>query len=944
MTEQSANHNHTSLSQWGLRTKIVVWVFVPAAIILLAVALLIFVAYQQVTEDLVMERNQEVTRLSAIQLAAALTDYTHRLDTEGRKIGLSGNDAGAQRASLQRAKNRLVIFDGGVLILNNFGRVVATEPAYPDILGEDWSNRPYFRQMLRLQRAIFSDITETPDGSKAIAISVPMIGTQGESTGTLVGFFRLGAAGGVSSFYGDIVRQRIGQKGIAYLVDGQGQVIYHSESQQIGGDYSAQSVVQRVLEGETSVYWTQDLHNNVIVAGYAPLPGMSWGLVIQEKWSTLTRNSQGYREFLVFLLILGVIVPAFVVGIGLKRITDPLTDLMNATQGVAEGKFEQQIIVKSNDEIGALSRQFNQMAIELRSSYGLLEQRVSERTRNLTALNAIAETVSQLLDLDVTLNQALDKTLQVMGMESGGIYLLDEETGILTISAHQGFKPGLVEELDQLMVGEGFSGYVAATGQPLIIEDIANDPRMSRSAASEAGIHSLISVPLRAKGKIFGTLFINTYGYHEFTEQDIQLLIPIGHQIGVAIENSRLFESEQRRAEHFRIISEIGRHTLSILALDELLEQTAHLIKEGFNYHQVGFGLIEQDELVVTAGAGLGWENLSRERARLTIGEEGITGWVAAHGEPLLVPDVREDPRYYPVPTEGEVRSELAVPLKIKEVTIGVLDVQSEHPNAFNQEDVVVLQALANQVAIGIENVRLYQQATELATMQERSRLARDLHDSVTQSLYSLTLLAEGWRRMAATGRLEDVIEPLETLGEVGTQALKEMRLLIYQLRPPDLEQDGLLGALHQRLDAVEKRAGIEARLLAQDVLELPAHLEEGLYRIAQEALNNALKHAVATSITIRLQTDQDCILLNVIDDGQGFDYHPNNGQGGLGLKSMQERAEQLGGWLTLESSPGKGTAISVEIPFEEGMRDPGAERQEPAAFIPTSTIKEPSL
>jgi signal transduction histidine kinase len=151
-------------------------------------------------------------------------------------------------------------------------------------------------------------------------------------------------------------------------------------------------------------------------------------------------------------------------------------------------------------------------------------------------------------------------------------------------------------------------------------------------------------------------------------------------------------------------------------------------------------------------------------------------------------------------------------------------------------------------------------------------------------------------------------------LREIAQQALKEMRLLVYQLRPLVLKREGLVGALQQRLDAVEKRAGVDARLLVEGTLDLPATVEEGLYRIAQEALNNALKHAAPRAVILRIRADARRVVLDVTDDGQGFDPAAVSDKGGMGLVSMRERAERLGGSFSLASAPGGGTTVRVDV------------------------------
>jgi signal transduction histidine kinase len=218
----------------------------------------------------------------------------------------------------------------------------------------------------------------------------------------------------------------------------------------------------------------------------------------------------------------------------------------------------------------------------------------------------------------------------------------------------------------------------------------------------------------------------------------------------------------------------------------------------------------------------------------------------------------------------------------------------------------------------------------EKAVAAERSRLARELHDSVTQSLYSLTLLAEAGQRMIQAEELQQIAGNQARLGEIAQQALQEMRLLVYELRPLALEREGLIGALEQRLETVERRAGIQARVLVvgdtrtgdtdtrqgEGQVKLAPDLEEELYGIAQEALNNALKHANASRVVSSVHVTDESVALEVADDGQGLDPRDIHDTGGLGLVSMQERAEKIGGELTIDSAPGEGTRVMVTVPL----------------------------
>jgi len=205
----------------------------------------------------------------------------------------------------------------------------------------------------------------------------------------------------------------------------------------------------------------------------------------------------------------------------------------------------------------------------------------------------------------------------------------------------------------------------------------------------------------------------------------------------------------------------------------------------------------------------------------------------------------------------------------------------------------------------------------EKAIDAERSRLARELHDSVTQSLYSVTLYADAAQRLLSAEQWEQAAENLNKAGTTAKEALGEMRSLVYELLPPILEQEGLVAALESRLEAVEGRAGLETHLNVESGDRLPAEVEAGLYGVAQEALNNTLKHAHASRVDISLQQDGGAVRLEVADDGIGFDPQAAQAHGGLGLRGMAERVEQICGRLEIQSEPGEGTSVQVTVDLQ---------------------------
>jgi signal transduction histidine kinase len=280
------------------------------------------------------------------------------------------------------------------------------------------------------------------------------------------------------------------------------------------------------------------------------------------------------------------------------------------------------------------------------------------------------------------------------------------------------------------------------------------------------------------------------------------------------------------------------------------------------------------------------------------------------------VPNIQADPRFEGWPSaHPNMRSFLGVPILSHGEVVGAFyltDKKGRKSAVFSDEDEEVIGLLATHAAIALENADLHERSRELSTIEERKRLARELHDSVTQTLFSIGLTAE-----AASALVEAEPEraraELETLQELTRTALDEMRSLIFELRPAELEMDGLPAALRKHVDVLRRLHPQEIELSVDGDRRLPPAVEKGLLRIAQEALGNALRHSGAGHVSLALEVRNSHARLSVADDGEGFEVGPARSRH-LGLTSMRERAEALGGRLEIDSGAGRGTTISVEV------------------------------
>jgi len=395
----------------------------------------------------------------------------------------------------------------------------------------------------------------------------------------------------------------------------------------------------------------------------------------------------------------------------------------------------------------------------------------------------------------------------------------------------------------------------------------------------------------------------------------VYLLQTFASQAATAINNARLYEHAVAARERLAVLNRASQ-AISAASPDpqqifsEIYEATTQLVP----CDALVITLIDQAgqeaEDVYLAGESSRWPG-----RRYPLLPKTFAAYILRRGQSVRFDDLRALPEdEFDLEMYGELmgaHSGLAVPLRGRERLLGLLLVKSYARGAYADADQELLELLAANAAIALENAWLHQQAQVVAADAERQRLARELHDSVTQSLYSLTLLANGWGAMAEQGRLDNAADCFSQLGGVGQQALKEMRLLIHQLRPPILEEVGLVGALQQRLDAVEQRVSVDTRLLTRGkVDDIPGVVEEHLFHIAQEALNNALRHSDATAITVRVYEQKGHIILAVEDYGTGFD--PTAASAGMGLANIRDRAEVIGGEVLITSTPGAGTRVEV--------------------------------
>jgi len=533
-----------------------------------------------------------------------------------------------------------------------------------------------------------------------------------------------------------------------------------------------------------------------------------------------------------------------------------------------------------------------------------------KRARELAIINSLQLGLASKLDMKGIYELVGEKLRRIFGVHGVVVYSFDHERQ-LVIDEYAYEKGQRYEIPPQKMTP--LHEMIIRTGNTVFIQENSKEffEKVKHSMPAGEMPRSVIIVPFKSHGRVSGMIGLEDNDRDfAFSESDVRLLETLTNSMSVALESARLFTLTQHRADQFRVLTKVSQHIISLASVDELLNRIAQLVKNAFGYIHVGIGLVQGDKVVSKVEVGA-FEDVYRASV-IPLGES-IWGRVAQNGIPILSKQV-DDVDHYKFMHDIGIRSHLCVPLKIKDKVIGVMSAASNQPEAFDQSDVNILQTLANQASVAIDNARLYEQARHLAVLEERQRLSRELHDSVTQSLYGISLYTQAAAGKISNEQFDQARQYLEDIQNTAQESLADMRLLIYELRPPILEKEGLVAALHNRLIAVEGRAKIKSSIMSNLTERLPPSLEEGLYQLAREALNNIIKHAHAENVQIRIQKEAKSISMEISDDGIGFDPKTASREGCLGLINMQEQAQSQGWQLTIDSNPGNGASISIKV------------------------------
>ena len=551
----------------------------------------------------------------------------------------------------------------------------------------------------------------------------------------------------------------------------------------------------------------------------------------------------------------------------------------------------------------------------------------------LELLSQMVEEISGELALEPLLARLVERACKLIGADDGAIGLYVPERDIIrTAASHAIPEAQLHAELPR---GHGLTGRVLELGAPLRCR-YGDLPHPSRSAAKDMNV---IGMPIVNRGDLIGVFGIGVWPPKLLGDAEQSLLEHFARHAAVAIVNARRYSDEQRRAARFAMIARVAGLIASESELDQLLQRAADSVHELLGFPSVDIPLIEPPDLqtLVIRIRGGEYKRRIRHVDRLPI-DRGIMGAAVRTRRIQLVNDVTADPRYVTPPGVAGARAELAVPMLYGDEVLGVINVEGHRP--FDELDRMSLGIVAEHLAVAIHNARLNQQAQRLAVLEERHRLARELHDNVTQILSSISLMSQSlsaaWRRDPADGERRAT-----RMAELAQMAFEEMRALLRELMPGEvavdagrspvtlhvlagalLEQHGLATAV-TRLLPVMVPGRLSLQLDFDGYVPQTSACERALLRVCQEAVSNVIRHAEAARVKVSVRVDPERVQLRVADDGRGL---PEHAPRGLGLASMGRRLTELGGTLRVRPRRPRGTVLQASVPREDAAhpRDAG--------------------
>ncbi len=777
-----------------------------------------------------------------------------------------------------------------------------------------------------------------------------------------------------------IGQSKFGLGGYAYIVDRDGRLIAHQDPSWVLRKVNLKHLpkvgqfVSHPAADEAPGQEGQGIGGDPVLSTFVPVRGPGWAVVVEEPVAAALADAKTMERYAAVLLGLGLLIGATVIAWASNRITRPIRELRHGVAVVRGGDLRHRTQIRTGDEIEELAQEFNAMADALELSHSSLEQKVQQRTQEVSALYEVTSKVNGSLDLKVILDAVISKTTEIFGFECTRVFLFNDQTDELELRASFEVDPEHWTDVRCFKRGEGIIGRVAELGEPMIFEDVAADPRYAAlsltKVTQKARLKFFAVFPIKTQARVFGVMLFNGRAARRLSDDERRLLTSMAEQLGVAVERANLFGQAKARAEHLAVLNLIGAAVSRSLNLDEVLKNAIERVRATLNFDGAWIYIADPAgrELHLRAFSGLP-DDVAPSMARRNA-SAGITGHVFATAERLVFENFQEDERYQRLSSPSIVcalgfRSSVSLPIVANEKVIGVLHLASKEPRRYPAEEITLIESIAQEIGAAAGNARLFEEVEEKTA--ELARMNRELEQANRAKTEFISAMSHELRTPLNVIMGNAELNHNGFFGEVNAEQKKSMMQIYHHsqfllkmvndvlalsrldaqkmtLELAQVEIGEIIGNVQSQAEHLRRRNPLEVRWDVEQNLPPmvtdPTKLEE----ILQNLIGNAFKFTPRGRIDVRVRQlrDQDRVEFSVADTGIGIEAsdlerifgafeqireaHTGDFNGvGLGLNIVKKYLDLMNGEIRVESRPGQGSTFTFTVP--RSLSAPAAEK-----------------
>ena len=798
-----------------------------------------------------------------------------------------------------------------------------------------------------------------------VTLAIPLCGAAQSIAGVV------SAEADLSFLWEAIGKIQFGTSGYAYLIDEHGNLIAHKDATLVLKRMDLRQVdgVKKFLRNRTRsdpspAHEGRGLTGNPVLVTYAPVPELGWSVILEEPLDAALANVEILKRSALLFLVVGLFVGAAIIAWVSQKITRPIQELRQDVATIGAGNLEHRTDIKTGDEIEELAVEFNKMTDALQHSYDTLEQKVDQRTKEISALYSVTTAVNQSLSLKNILDAVIPKTTEIFRFESIRVFLFNDEGDELELQASFAIDAEHTTTTRALKRGQGVIGRVAESGEPLIFDDIRTDARYAKLSTTKSTLNAdlgfLAVFPIKTQARVFGVILFGARSPRRLSDDETRLLTSMSEHLAVAVEKAKLFRESETRAQQLSVLNTIGGAVSQSLNLDMVLNAAINKMIEALNFDASWIYILnpagEQLDLRVYKG-------LDEETAPNIVRREplaGVTGKIFETGERLVLEEFQNETRYHELRSRngrGVVRfaSAAGFPIKAKEKVIGVLHLANIEKRHFAPDELQLIESIAQEIGVAAENARLFEQVNQKTAelgkinqeLQEANHaksefiaaMSHELRTPLNVIMGNAELMGEGFfgdvnpEQKKSTGQIRHHSQfLLKLVNDVLALSRLDAKKMSMELATVDIDE--LVAHAQSQIEQLNRLNRLQVFWEVEPNLPPIVTDATKLEEILQNLIGNAFKFTPRGRIELRVRNvpELDRIEFSVADTGIGIEAHDMdrifkafeqikeahtgdfNGVG-LGLNIVKKYLDLMNGDIRVESHPGEGTTFTFSVP-----------------------------